>query len=190
MRLRLTPATLICTLSLLSFAAGSSAESTPASRQAVALWLSRQIHHPVAASQLLVAPTITGFDGCSVMPARSALIGTTALTLHCPSQAFPQLALLSFSVAAPDRTAASPASAAHNAMLRIPPIVRAGSALNADWRTNYIHARLPVVALDSGAAGTEIRVRITHSNRILRARILGAHTVSIVTESTNSEHPL
>jgi hypothetical protein len=190
MRLLLTSATLICTLSMLGSAAASSAESTSASRQAVALWLSRQIHQPVAASQLLVAPTITELDGCSVMPARSSLVGTTALALHCPGEALPQLALLSFPVALPDQPSTPPASAAHHALLRVPPIVRAGAALNADWRTAYIHAQLPVVALDSGAAGEEIRVRLTHSNRILRARILGAHTVSIVTESTNSEHPL
>ena len=50
----------------------------------------------------------------------------------------------------------------------------------ADWRTAFLHAELPVVALDSGAAGAEIRVRIPSTNRIMRARILSAHTVAIV----------
>ena len=61
-----------------------------------------------------------------------------------------------------------------------PAIVRAGAALHADWSTAFIHAQLPVVALDSGAAGAEIRVRIPQSNRIVRARILSAHAVAIV----------
>jgi flagella basal body P-ring formation protein FlgA len=61
-----------------------------------------------------------------------------------------------------------------------PNIVHAGAALRADWRTDFIHAQLPVIALDSGAAGAEIRVRIPQTNRIVRARILGPHTVAII----------
>lgn len=61
-----------------------------------------------------------------------------------------------------------------------PNIVRAGAALTADWRTAFIHAQLPVVALQAGAAGAEIRVRIRQTNRIVRARILSADTVAIV----------
>jgi flagella basal body P-ring formation protein FlgA len=64
-------------------------------------------------------------------------------------------------------------------MLKAPPIVRVGAALRADWRTDLLHAQLPVVALDSGAAGAEIRVRIANTNRILRARILDAKAVAI-----------
>ncbi len=59
-------------------------------------------------------------------------------------------------------------------------IVRAGAALTADWRTAFIHAQLPVVALESGAAGAEIRVRVPQTNRIVRARILSADAVAIV----------
>jgi hypothetical protein len=59
-------------------------------------------------------------------------------------------------------------------------IVRAGATLRADWRTDSLHAQFPVVALDSGAASAEIRVRITNTNRILRARILSAQAVVIV----------
>ena len=59
-------------------------------------------------------------------------------------------------------------------------MVRAGATLQADWRTDFLHAELPVVALDAGAAGAEIRVRIPSTNRIMRARILSAHTVTIV----------
>jgi flagella basal body P-ring formation protein FlgA len=59
--------------------------------------------------------------------------------------------------------------------------VRAGATLEADWRTPALHAELPVVALDSGAAGAEIRVRIANTSRILRARILTARSVAILT---------
>ena len=43
-----------------------------------------------------------------------------------------------------------------------------------------LHAQLPVVALDSGASGAEIRVRIVNTNRVLRARILSAQDVAII----------
>ncbi len=61
-----------------------------------------------------------------------------------------------------------------------PPLVRAGTPLHADWRTSTLHAELPVIALDSGAGGAEIRVRVSHTSRIFRARVLSAHSVAIV----------
>lgn len=66
------------------------------------------------------------------------------------------------------------------APMKAPPIVRAGAALRADWRTPSLHAQLPVVAMDAGASGAEIRVRIVNTNRILRARILSAQAVAIL----------
>lgn len=152
MRRWLKFATLICTLSLLGSAVGLSAESTSESRQAVALWLSQQIQRPVAAAQLLIVPTVTHLDGCSVAHARSSVIGTTALSLHCPSQGLPQLALLNFSVATPDQSTAFSPLASHRVFLKVTPtpptLVHAGAALNADWRTDTIHVQLPVVAFD------------------------------------------
>jgi flagella basal body P-ring formation protein FlgA len=82
----------------------------------------------------------------------------------------PQLVLLNVA------TDIVPAAAAPKAA----PIVRAGAALHADWRNSTLHAQLPVIALEAGAAGDEIRVRIAHTNRILHARILSAHNVSII----------
>jgi hypothetical protein len=67
-----------------------------------------------------------------------------------------------------------------NSARRIPPLVRAGATLQADWRTPSLHAEMPVVALDSGASGSLIRVRVGGSNRIMRGRIVTAHTVSII----------
>jgi hypothetical protein len=61
-----------------------------------------------------------------------------------------------------------------------PNIVRAGAALRADLRTGFIHAQLPVIALDPGTAGAEIRVRILQTNHIVRARILSADAVAIL----------
>jgi hypothetical protein len=68
----------------------------------------------------------------------------------------------------------------HELAVKVPAIVRAGAALRADWRTASLHAQLPVVALDSGASGAEIRVRIVNTNRVLRARILSAQDVAII----------
>jgi flagella basal body P-ring formation protein FlgA len=62
----------------------------------------------------------------------------------------------------------------------VPPTVRVGAALQADWVTPSLHAQLPVVAIESGGAGDEIRVRVKDTNRIMHARILSAHTVSIL----------
>ncbi len=171
-------ATLLCTLSLpcLAFSA------VPGPRQAAALWLSRQLHRPLDASQVLVAPAV--FEGCTITRARFAPIGATALSLRCPAQPLPQLVLLNLPVEPSSPRAASlppklPTDASHSAP-STPPLVRAGATLQADWRTAALHAELPVVALAPGAAGAEIRVRVAHGSRILRARIHSAHTVSVI----------
>jgi hypothetical protein len=190
MRLCLTLATVFCTLFLFSPAACSSAEPIQDSRQALALWLSQQIHQPVAASQVLVAPPVSRFDGCSISRARTTLIGTTALSLRCPALRLPQLALLNFPFVVTTRPAASATAIWRGATHKGTLVVRAGAFLNADWRTDSMHAQLPVVALGSGAAGAEIRVRIAHTNRILRARISSAHSAIIVAPALDSERPI
>jgi hypothetical protein len=147
------------------------------SHQAAALWLSLQLHRPVTASQVLVSPSPEVLAGCAILRTRSTSVGAIALSLRCQAQSLPQLVLLALPVefASPHAAALPPAGAP-----AVPPIVRAGAELRADLRTANLHAELPVVALASGAVGAEIRVRISRSNRILRARILGAHSVSIV----------
>jgi hypothetical protein len=147
----------------------------------MALWLSQQLHRRVDASQILAAPSGLTLQGCSVTRARAASTGAASLSLRCPAPALPQLVLLNLPLdAAADALPAPRQSTSDSpATVKAPPLVRSGAALQADWHTASIHAQLPVVALDSGAAGAEIRVRIANTSRILRARILGAHTVAI-----------
>jgi hypothetical protein len=179
MRLRLSSSVFVCTLALFGSAAGASVADQ--SRQAVASWLSQQLHRRVDASQILAAPSGLILQGCSVTRARAASTGAASLSLRCPAPLLPQLVLLNLPLDATanalptSRESASASPATH----KPPPLVRSGAALQADWRTANTHAQLPVVALDSGAAGAEIRVRIANTSRILRARILGAHTVAI-----------
>ncbi len=191
--LPLAISTLVFTLCLLGSAAAASQppQAQSDSRQAQALWLSQQLHCPVEAAQILVSPEAATLEGCAITHARLASTGATALSVRCPASRLPHLVLLT--------AAASPACDLHphapkpqltnvesnrpapTALAAASPnIVHAGAALRADWRTNFIHAQLPVVALDSGAAGAEIRVRIPQTNRIVRARILSPHTVAIL----------
>jgi hypothetical protein len=167
MRLRPISSVLLSSFATFAFATAPAAME---SKQAAAQWLSQQLHSPIEAAQILVSPAASTLEGCTILHSRIAPTGATALSLRCPEHALPQLLLLNIAVP----VAVSPRLCAAAA------IVRAGAALQADWRTDSMHAQLGVVALDSGAAGAEIRVRIPHSNRIMRARILSAHTVAIV----------
>jgi hypothetical protein len=179
------------------------------SRQTAAIWLSGQLHRPVDASQILVSPRGAALEDCTITRLRYAATGATALSLRCPTLALPQLVLLQLpaDAAASDsgptvqdnppsalrrrgplsaledgspRINGAPIRAPMKARIKAAPLVRAGAALRADWRTPTLHAQLPVVALDAGASGAEIRVRIVNTNRILRARILSAQAVAIV----------
>ena len=181
MRTRLSSSTLLCTLALLSSAAAVPAAAAE-SRQAVAMWLSQQLHRQIEASQILLSPEGGALEGCTITRSRPVPIGATALSLRCSAHALPQLLLVHVSLhaASADRAARRVSALPPKPPANIPPIVRAGAALQADWRTASLHAELPVVALDSGAVGTEIRVRIASTNRIMHARILTARTVTIV----------
>jgi hypothetical protein len=185
---------LFCTLFLLlSLGTAAAASFAPEPQQAAALWLSRQLHRPVETSQILVSPPDTALEGCTITRTRHASIGATALSLRCPTLALPHLVLLHLSTDAATSTGRISANpphissqdspshdSPHEPAMRVSPIVRAGAALRADWRTASLHAQLPVVALDSGASGAEIRVRIVNTNRVLRARILSAQDVAII----------
>ena len=181
MRTRFLSSTLLFTLAVLSSAAAAPAAATEP-RQVVALWISRQLHRQVEASQILLSPEVATLEGCTITRSRPVPIGATALSLRCPAHVLPQLLLLNISVhdASADHTVSRVRTLSPKAPPKDPPIVRTGATLQADWRTDFLHAELPVVALDSGAAGAEIRVRITSTNRIMRARILSAHAVTIV----------
>jgi|GEM_PF-1394723 hypothetical protein len=177
--------TLLCALFLLfSSTAGVAADVRTAAtpRQAVAGWLTQRLHREVEASQILVAPNVDALEGCTIARTRHEAIGATSLSLHCPGYVLPQLVLVNFPI---ELDAASTSGKlldpAHNLSHNAHPLVRVGATLSADWRTESLHAELPVVALDSGIAGSEIRVRIPQTNRIMRARILSAHSVTIVT---------
>jgi hypothetical protein len=169
---------------LLSLGTAAAASFAPEPQQAAALWLSRQLHRPVEASQILVSPPDTALEGCTITRTRHASIGATALSLRCPALALPHLVLLHLPADATSSTGPiskiPPRNPPHGLAVKVPPIVRAGAALRADWRTASLHAQLPVVALDSGASGAEIRVRIVNTNRVLRARILSAQDVAII----------
>ncbi len=184
-----TLSTLLSMLSLLGSAIGSApaarASAVEDSKQAVALWLSQQLNHPIAASQVLTSPNATALEGCSITRTRPTHYGRTSLSLRCPAHALPQLVLLDADVSrasshAPERTRVASSEAARIAQRNVVSMVRTGSALRADWRTDNMHALLDVIAMDSGGAGAEIRVRIAHTNRVMRARILNAHTVSVI----------
>jgi len=180
--------TLVCTLCLLGSPAVAQQAQPPADlHQAQASWLSRQLHVSVEAAQILVSPDSTTLEGCTITRLRPTSTGATALSLRCPASRLPHLVLLNLSSGDPHPPAVG------ECMVHLPStfpktsftlaaanIVRAGAALTADWRTAFIHAQLPVVALDSGPAGAEIRVRIPQTNRIVRARILSPSAVAIV----------
>ena len=181
----LWPSLLLCLLlghtSLLPGAVAAGARAAQ-SQEAAARWLSAQLRRPVEASQLLLAPDAAQLEGCTITRVRPAPTGATALSLRCPGHLLPQLVLLKipFDSAMNSNAPALRAAAPWGAARKVPPLVRAGSTLAADWKTSALHAELPVIALDSGAAGAEIRVRVTQSSRILRARILTAHSVAIL----------
>lgn len=131
-----------------------------------------------------------------------ATTGATAVSLRCNSQTLPQLLLVTVPVAelnptataeqseeqqhlqggsasAGQKTNGPPRAAPNN---RASKLVHPGTHLQANWRMQDLRARLTVVALDGGEVGDEIRVRIVAGQRVLRARIVDAHTVNIVGE--------
>lgn len=195
MRTRILSATLLCLLGLRAAAAAADTSAAGPRRDA-AVWLSQQLHRPVEPAQILLVPRTGSLEGCTITRMRPAPTGATALSLRCPAHVLPQLVLLKIPLDADANLASNPngllsgvrpgvvpntmPGALRHAAPNTPPLVRAGAALEADWRTPVLHAELPVVALDSGAAGAEIRVRIAQGIRVLRARILTAHTVTIV----------
>lgn len=175
MRLRLSFTIAFLALTLTGVQANASVAIEP--RHEMASWLSQQLHQPVDALQVLSAPAASSLDGCLITRLRTVVTGNTALVLRCPAHPLPQLVLLRLAHDISRDTNLASAAPLHRLF---PPLVRAGTTLHADWRTPALHAELPVIALDSGAHGAEIRVRVSHSSRILRARILNAHNVAIV----------
>jgi hypothetical protein len=164
------------TLLLVAFALTCApASATRAPRDAMAEWLSQQFHRSIAPSQVLVAPAGGSLEGCAVTNMRIVPTGATSLRLLCPAYSLPQLVLLNLSS---DSAALPHAAPQHTAV--IAPTVRAGAVLQADWRTSALHATLPVVAIESGSTGGQIRVRVANTSRVMHARILSAHTVAIL----------
>ncbi len=186
-----TLSTLICMLSMLGSTIGSTpdlamrASAGEDPKQAVAQWLSQQLDRPITTLQVLNSPNAAALEGCRITRTRATHNGRTSLSLRCPAHALSQLVLLDADVSiassrAQEKTRSAPSVAPRIAIQNVAPMVRSGSALRADWRTDNMHALLDVIAMDSGSAGAEIRVRIAHTNRVLRARILTTHTVSVV----------
>ena len=169
MRIRLFFSTLFCALALLGQSAAAEALDI---RAVQARWISGRLHRTVKASEVLVSPEDNTLEGCTITKVRPVPLGATALSLRCPAHALPQLVLLKLSVDADSGALTTASAQSPKASPKVPTIVRAGAALHADWRTASLHAELPVVALDSGASGTEIRVRVAGSNHVMRARSL------------------
>jgi hypothetical protein len=144
-------------------------------RNATVEWLSQQLQRRVDASEVLAAPADDSLEGCVITRVRATITGATLLRLRCPLHPLPQLILLHLFLnpstlrAAIARPKIAPA-----------PMVHAGSVLQAYWRTSQLNAQLPVVAIESGVAGGEIRVRVANTTRIMRARIVNAHTAAIL----------
>lgn len=196
MRTRLISSTFLCLLIATNSAVGAvpaygrDTVSSPGAH-AAALWLTRQLHRPVESAQVLAFPHPASLEGCSIKRLRPAPTGATALSLRCPGRPLPQLLLLDLSGVSTANAACKagkqsvPANCANirnttRKQAALPPLVRPGASLHADWRTPSLHAELPVVALDSGAIGSEIRVRVVNSDRVFRAHILTAKSVTIV----------
>lgn len=151
------------------------ASAAQGSSETLAAWLSQQLQRPVSASQILLSPQTGALEGCTIGRPRASLSRTTSLSLRCPSLALPQLIVLNIS----DQPATSPATSSSPSRTTNP-VVRRGATLNADWRTTTFHAQIPATAIDAGAAGDEIRIRIAHCNRVLRALVVDARHVSVL----------
>jgi Chaperone for flagella basal body P-ring formation len=167
MRILLFPAMLLAAL--------AHADSTDPHALA-ARWLSQQLQRNIVATQVLSVPRISSFDGCSVDRVRTAITGSTEVEVRCAELLFPQVLLVEFDgLQTVEKHSLPPVQP------RKFPLVRAGSRLQADWRAPAMHATIPVIALDSGERGAEIRVRLEGSARVLlHARVLNAHTVEII----------
>ncbi len=147
-----------------------------------AAWLSAELHRPVAAQQVRSAPEIASFTGCRLSRISAAQTGGSSIELRCAPPALRQIVLVD--LAFPQAGATRPDNITSSGAHRARPLVRAGARLRADWRTPSMHAVLPVLALEPGADGAEIRVRLTGGKRIYHARVLNAHAVEILREGT------
>ena len=65
-------------------------------------------------------------------------------------------------------------------MLAMPLVMRAGNPVELVLDTNGIVIRTEGVALESGRIGYEIRVRNVRSGKILRGKVIDAHTVQVI----------
>ncbi len=70
---------------------------------------------------------------------------------------------------------ATPANSAEN---RQPRLVKTGQTALLAWDGGGIRIVLPVTCLDAGSLGQTVRVRLKHVDRILRAEVVGAGTLS------------
>lgn len=163
-----------CTITL--FIAGAASQTSP--RAQMAEWLGSQLHRPITATQILSTPEAKELDGCKITGSNRAATGGTAISLRCSAFALPQLVLVEQPLEGLAGGGAARALPVRKSAT--PPVVRAGTRLHADWRSGALHMQLPVIALEPGAEGAEIRVRIENGSRVLRARIVAAQQVSII----------
>jgi hypothetical protein len=145
-----------------------------AEQELFARWLTDALHRPVEPEQVLSWPAAQPPERCRIAQLRPSATGVTAISLRCGESTLPRLLLAELRGNEPSTSGAA------QAPLRTPPMVRCGSTLHAELHTDRMHAQVAVVALQSGNEGEEIRVRVKRSNRILRARVLGAREVAIL----------
>jgi hypothetical protein len=157
------------------------------SREQAAEWLSAQLETAIEPAQLLAWPEAPGLDGCRITRLRAAATGGMALSLRCPAMRLPHSILLRLAPEQAQAVLHSPAAALRTvsaqralAAARVQPLVRSGAAVRALWQGGALRFRLPVIALDSGAAGAEIRVRNPIGGPALRARIVSAGEVLLL----------
>ena len=65
-------------------------------------------------------------------------------------------------------------------MLAMPLVMRSGNPVELVLDTNGIVIRAEGVALEPGRIGYEIRVRNVRSGKILRGKVIDAHTVQVI----------
>ena len=155
-------------------------------RARTAAWLTAELHQPITAQQVRSAPEIASFADCRIARIASALTGGSSIELRCAPAAPRQIVLVNLDLPPAEDGPAVIRSrrAPRTGATRERPLIHAGARLQADWHTDAMHAVLPVVALQAGGGGEEIRVRLRGGKRIYHARIMSAQSVEILREGT------
>ena len=171
------------TLFIMATLCAVAAPALGSSSGATAHWLSQQLHTEIAASQIISAPAAAELEGCAVANTKPTQTGAIAVAVRCDAPRLPRLILLgqgAVQSTESSRPQPKPHASARTTTNQAQPMVRQGSLLEARWISASLRLHVPVVAIEAGNTGEEIRVRVRNANRILHARIVDAHTVTIL----------